>query len=415
MSKTPRLVHRCRLFVLPLALSVALVACGGDEAPQQMPPAPVTVVTLQTQPVTLTRELPGRTAPLLVAEVRPQVNGIVERQLFDEGGLVEAGQALYQLEDAAYQADASSAKAALARAEATLKSAQLTARRSAELAKIDAISKQDNENAIAALRQAEADVGVARAALQGRNVTLDYARISAPISGRIGKSSVTRGALVTANQDTPLATIQQTDPMYVDLSQSSSELLALRKSMAAGTAEQADLPVRILLEDGSEYAHDGKLAFSEITVDPSTGSYLLRVEVPNPDHLLLPGMYVRAVVGSAVRQDGLLVPQKGITRDPKGNATAMVVGQDGKVEPRAVKVSRTVGDQWLVEDGLAAGDKVIVEGLQKIKPGAPVQATEAGAESSPTDDASAGTEPTDANNPDAAEPAAPADADASKQ
>jgi len=419
MSKSPRLVRHLRVLVLPLALSVVLAACGGDDSPQQMPPTAVTVVTLQAQPVTLTRELPGRTAPFLVAEVRPQVNGIVERQLFDEGGLVEAGQALYQLEDAAYQADASSANAALARAEATLKSAQLTARRSAELAKIDAISKQDNENAVAALRQAEADVGVARAALQGRSVTLDYARISAPISGRIGKSSVTRGALVTANQATPLATIQQTDPMYVDLTQSSSELLALRRNVAAGTAEQADLPVTILLEDGTEYAHDGKLAFSEITVDPSTGSYLLRVEVPNPDHLLLPGMYVRAVVGSAVRQDGLLVPQKGITRDPKGNATAMVVGKDGKVEPRAVKVSRTLGDQWLVEDGLAAGDKVIVEGLQKIQPGAPVQATEAGAEAAPAEGQPAGAEPAAAepaaaDNPDAAEPA-DTDANASKQ
>ena len=386
---------RAWTLLLPLVLTVTLAACDGDPAPQQSPPSAVTVVTLQARPVTLTRELPGRTAPFLVAEVRPQVNGIVERQLFEEGGLVDAGQPLYQLEDAAYQADASSARAGLARAEATLKSAELTARRSAELAKIDAISKQDNENATAALRQAEADVGVARAALQGRSVTLDYARISAPISGRIGKSSVTRGALVTANQATPLATIQQTDPMYVDLTQSSSELLALRKNLAAGTAEEADLPVEIVLEDGSQYAHDGKLAFSEVTVDPSTGSYLLRVKVPNPDHLLLPGMYVRAVVGSAVRQDGLLVPQKGITRDPKGNASAMVVGKDGKVEPRAVKVSRTIGDQWLVEDGLAAGDKVIVEGLQKIQPGVPVQATEAGTEA-----------------PDAARPAAPADADA---
>ena len=375
---------RAWTLLLPLVLTVTLAACDGDPAPQQSPPSAVTVVTLQARPVTLTRELPGRTAPFLVAEVRPQVNGIVERQLFEEGGLVDAGQPLYQLEDAAYQADASSARAGLARAEATLKSAELTARRSAELAKIDAISKQDNENATAALRQPEADDG--------------YARISAPISGRIGKSSVTRGALVTANQATPLATIQQTDPMYVDLTQSSSELLALRKNLAAGTAEEADLPVEIVLEDGSQYAHDGKLAFSEVTVDPSTGSYLLRVKVPNPDHLLLPGMYVRAVVGSAVRQDGLLVPQKGITRDPKGNASAMVVGKDGKVEPRAVKVSRTIGDQWLVEDGLAAGDKVIVEGLQKIQPGVPVQATDAGTEA-----------------PDAAEPAAPADADASKQ
>ena len=407
MTPTHRLTGRTLL--LPLALTIALAACSGDPAPAQPPAAQVTVVTLAASPVTLTRELPGRTAPFLVAEVRPQVSGIVERQLFKEGGLVNAGQPLYQLENAAYQADASSAQAALARAEASLKSAQLTAARSAELVKIDAVSRQDNENAVAALRQAEADVGVARAALQGRRVTLDYARINAPISGRIGKSSVTRGALVTANQATPLATIQQTDPMYVDLTQSSSELLALRRNLAAGTAQQADLPVKILLEDGSEYAYDGRLAFSEVTVDPSTGSYLLRVQVPNPDHLLLPGMYVRAVVGAAVRQEGLLVPQKGITRDAKGNATAMVVGEGGTVEPRAVTVSRTVGDQWLVEGGLVAGDRVIVEGLQKIQPGMPVRATEAGA----TDASAADSDPAEAPAaPDAAD--AGTDADASK-
>ena len=407
MTPTHRLTGRTLL--LPLALTIALAACSGDPAPAQPPAAQVTVVTLAASPVTLTRELPGRTAPFLVAEVRPQVSGIVERQLFKEGGLVNAGQPLYQLENAAYQADASSAQAALARAEASLKSAQLTAARSAELVKIDAVSRQDNENAVAALRQAEADVGVARAALQGRRVTLDYARINAPISGRIGKSSVTRGALVTANQATPLATIQQTDPMYVDLTQSSSELLALRRNLAAGTAQQADLPVKILLEDGSEYAYDGRLAFSEVTVDPSTGSYLLRVQVPNPDHLLLPGMYVRAVVGAAVRQEGLLVPQKGITRDAKGNATAMVVGEGGTVEPRAVTVSRTVGDQWLVEGGLVAGDRVIVEGLQKIQPGMPVQATEAGA----TDASAADPDPAKTPAaPDAAD--AGTDADASK-
>ena len=407
MTPTHRLTGRTLL--LPLALTIALAACSGDPAPAQPPAAQVTVVTLAASPVTLTRELPGRTAPFLVAEVRPQVSGIVERQLFKEGGLVNAGQPLYQLENAAYQADASSAQAALARAEASLKSAQLTAARSAELVKIDAVSRQDNENAVAALRQAEADVGVARAALQGRRVTLDYARINAPISGRIGKSSVTRGALVTANQATPLATIQQTDPMYVDLTQSSSELLALRRNLAAGTAQQADLPVKILLEDGSEYAYDGRLAFSEVTVDPSTGSYLLRVQVPNPDHLLLPGMYVRAVVGAAVRQEGLLVPQKGITRDAKGNATAMVVGEGGTVEPRAVTVTRTVGDQWLVEGGLVAGDRVIVEGLQKIQPGMPVQATEAGA----TDASAADSDPAEAPvAPDAAD--AGTDADASK-
>ncbi|HEX7046811.1 MAG TPA: efflux RND transporter periplasmic adaptor subunit [Gammaproteobacteria bacterium] len=367
-----------------LLASALLAACGSEAAPPAPQPTPVTVVTLKTEPVALTRELPGRTNPYRVAEVRPQVNGIVEDLLFTEGGVVEAGEALYQLDDATYQADVNSAEAVLARAEATLEFARLDAERAAGLAKTGAISAQENENAIAALRKAEADVAVARAALDRSKVLLGYARIAAPISGRIGKSTITQGALVTANQATPLATVQQLDPIYVDLTQSASELLELRKALAAGTIEQTDnVPVTILLEDGSRYAHAGKLAFSEVAVDPSTGSFALRVVVPNPDHLLLPGMYVRAVISTAERQNALLVPQQGITRDPKGNATAMVVGSDGIVEQRAVNVSRTIGDQWLVESGLKAGDRVVVAGLQKIRPGAAVVATEAHREHDP--------------------------------
>ncbi|QIK81688.1 efflux RND transporter periplasmic adaptor subunit [Lysobacter sp. HDW10] len=415
MRKTP-----LRLVLLPLALSVAIAACGGDPAPPQQQAGAVTVVTLKSEPVTLTRELPGRTAPFLVAEVRPQVNGIVKRRLFTEGGLVNAGQPLYQLDDASYRADSNSTKANLARAQATLVTARLNAKRTSELAKIDAVSKQDDENATAALRQAEADVKAAQAAVDGSDVVLGYARITAPISGRIGKSSVTQGALVTANQAAPLATVQQLDPIYVDLTQSSSELLELRKGLAAGTLDSTDqLPVTILLEDGTPYSHLGKLAFSEVTVDPSTGSYALRVVVDNPDHLLLPGMYVRAAVGNGVRPDAILVPQPGIARDPKGNATAMVVGKDGKVEVRQVKVSRTIGDKWLVDSGLAAGDKVIVEGLQKIKPGMPVLATEAApaAAAKPGATASAASQPSIAKpdaakfavaKPEAAKSAAPA-------
>ena len=366
-----------RLVFLPLALSIALAACSGTEAPPPQAATPVTVVTLKSETVTLTRELPGRTSAFLIAEVRPQVSGIVGRRLFTEGGLVKAGQPLYQLDDATYRASAASARAQLARAEATLTAARLSARRSAELVKVDAISRQDNDNTQAAQKQAEAEVGAARAALDAANVTLGYARIASPISGRIGKSSVTQGALVTANQAVPLATVQQLDPINVDLTQSSSELLELRKGLAAGTLGKADeMPVTILLEDGTAYSHQGKLAFSEVTVDPSTGSFALRVEVENPDHVLLPGMYVRAVLGSGVRQNAVLVPQQGIARDPKGNTTAMVVGKDGKAELRPVRVSQTIGNKWLVESGLKAGDKVIVEGLQKIQPGAAVQATE---------------------------------------
>lgn len=396
MSKSPR-----RLVLLPLALSVMLAACGGDDAAQQPPPPEVTVVTLAPQTTTLTRELPGRTSAYQIAEVRPQVSGIIERRLFTEGGMVEEGEPLYQLDNATYEAALASARAQLARAEATVEAARLRAARTTELARIDAVSRQDEENATAALRQAEADVKASQAAVQSAQVNVGFARITAPISGQIGRSSVTQGALVTANQAQPLATVQQLDPIYVDLTQSASELLDLRKAVAAGTMERVDLPVTILLEDGTEFPHQGRLAFSEVSVDPSTGSYALRVVVDNPEHILMPGMYVNALVGSGVRPDAILVPQQGIARDPKGNTSAMVVNDQGLVEARPVQVSRTVGDKWLVEGGLVAGDKVIVEGLQKIQPGIPVQATERGAADADTDAAA----PSDA--PAAGETAAP--------
>lgn len=331
-------------------------------------------MTLKPQAVTLTRELPGRTNPFLMAEVRPQATGIVKERLFTEGALVKAGQPLYQLDDAVYRADVASARAALARADATLNTATLNARRSTELLKIEAVSQQDNENAQAARQQGDADVASARASLQRAEINLAYAKIVSPISGRIGKSTVTAGALVTANQAASLATVQQLDPIYVDVTQSSSELLDLRKQLAAGRVKAArDIPVEILLEDGSRHRQPGKLAFSETTVDPDTGSYTLRVLVPNPDQVLLPGIYVRAIVGSGTRDNAILVPQRGIGRDPKGNASALLLNAEGKVELRPVKVSQTIADQWLVEEGLAEGDRVIVEGLQKIAPGAPAK------------------------------------------
>lgn len=361
--------------VLALTSLSMLAACSPPPpAPSAPPPPEVSVVTLQPQTVTLSRELAGRVNPTQVAEVRPQVDGIVLRRLFQEGSRVKAGQPLYQLDDAIPRTDLAALNAALARAQAALNNARLNATRTAELAKIDAVSTQDNENAVATLQQAEADLASAKAALARGEVTLRYARITAPIGGRIGESSVTAGALVTANQTAALATVQQLDPVFVDVTQSSAELLALRKQVAAGKLAQArDLPISIVLEDGSIYKHKGKLSFEGVTVDPGTGSYLLRAVVPNPDNLLLPGMYVRAVVGSGVRANALLVPQQGIARDPKGDAFAMLLGADGKVEQRTVKVSRTVGDQWLVDEGLAAGDRVIVEGLQKIRPGGPAR------------------------------------------
>ncbi len=369
-----------RLYFLGL-IPLVLIACGG-EPPSQPPPgaAAVTVVTLKAEAVTLSRELPGRTSPFLVAEVRPQVTGIVRNRLFVEGDAVTAGQPLYQLEDGTYRADLSSARASLARAEAAARQARLQAGRAAELARSKVLSAQDNENAIAALLLAEADLEIANAAVERNRVMLGYTRIDSPIAGIIGRSSVTQGALVTANQEAPLATVQQLDPIYVDLTQSSGELLQLRAALAGGAARGAEgSPVTILLEDGTRYAHQGELTFTDVAVDPSTGSFALRVVVPNPDHLLMPGMYVRALVDNAVLEQGLLVPQQGITRDPKGNATAMVVAGDGTAERRAVEVSRTIGDQWLVSGGLVAGDRVIIQGLQKIRPGMPLEITEAGA------------------------------------
>ena len=362
-----------------LLLAVALLsACGEEQQAMQGRTPQVTVVTISSEPVTLTRKLAGRTNPYKVAEVRPQVDGLVKSQLFKEGGLVEAGEALYQLDDARYKADYDSAKASLQRAQATLNVSKLNAERTQELVKSGAVSKQDNDTAIASLQQAKADVAAAKASVQRSAIQVGFARISAPISGRVGISSVTQGALVTANQTSALATVQQLDPIYVDLTQSVSELLNLRQALAAGTMESTDnLPVTILLEDGSAYPHAGKLEFSEVSVDPTTGSVRLRVVVPNPDHLLLPGMYVRASVGSGQREDAVLVPQQGIARDPKGNTTAMVLGEGNTVEVRPVSVSQTVGSAWLVESGLKAGDRVIVEGLQKIRPGVVVNPGEA--------------------------------------
>ncbi|PJK11869.1 efflux transporter periplasmic adaptor subunit [Lysobacteraceae bacterium NML95-0200] len=364
-----------------IASSLFLAACG--KAPEQQhaapPPVPVTVVTLKAENVALTRELDGRANASQLAEVRPQVSGIVERLGFVEGGEVRAGQLLYQIDQTAFRAAADSARASLVRAEAGLAVARQNAARSAELVKIDAISRQEDDTTQAALRQAEADVNAARAALRNAEVPLGFSRVTAPISGRISHSAVTRGALVTAAQGTALATIQQLDPMYVDVTQSSSELLQLRREIEDGQSQASgSVPVDILLEDGSVFPHTGQLRFAEATVNPATGSVLLRVVVPNPEQLLLPGMYVRARLTNAQRQGALLAPQQGISRDAKGNATALVVNAENKVEPRPVKVSRAIGDKWLVESGLAAGDKLIVAGFQKIGPGAAVLPQEAG-------------------------------------
>jgi membrane fusion protein (multidrug efflux system) len=336
----------------------------------------VAAVTVQPESVVITTELAGRTSPCLVAEVRPQVGGIVQKRLFEEGADVLAGDVLYQIDPATYQAAHESAKATLARAEANAVPARLRAKRYAKLLADKVISPQEVDDAIAAQGQAEAEIEVCKAAVKTARINLDYTRVTAPISGRIGKSSVTVGALVTANQGAPLATIQQLDPMYVDVTQSSANLLNLKRKMVEGLIKQGganQAKVRLLLEDASAYALEGTLEFSGVTVDVGTGSVELRTVFPNPDHLLLPGMYVRAVLEEGVSEGALLVPQRAFTRDAKGNPVVMVVGDGNKVEPRMLKIDRAIGEKWLVSDGLKAGDRVIMEGLQKVRPGAEVK------------------------------------------
>ena len=368
---------------LALLASGLLAGCGDKgEAGQgagEMPPAAVDVVTLHAAPLQLMSELTGRTAPLRVAEVRPQVNGIILKRLFTEGSDVKAGQLLYQIDPAVYQAAVASAKANLAKAQANEQSARLKAQRYAELVKVKAISRQEYDDADAAWKQQVAEIGAAKAALQSANINLAYTRITAPISGRIGKSAVTEGALVTAQQADSLTSISQLDPMYVDVRQSTADLLRLKRLVAEGKltqGKQDGAKVSFQLEDGSQYGEQGTLQFSDVTVDETTGMVTLRVLVPNPHDLLLPGMFMRATLQEGERPQGLLVPQTAVTRTPKGGATVMVVTADNKVELREVQLSRVVGDSWVVESGLDAGEKVIVAGLQKVKPGAVVAPAE---------------------------------------
>lgn len=361
------------------AAAFFVVACSEPVAQGAPPAAPqVSVVTIEPSSVPLNTELPGRTAAFLVSEVRPQVNGIVKSRLFDEGSDVKEGQVLYEIDDATYKANYDSAKAALAKAEANLKVARLTADRHRELVKIKAVSAQANDTAQAELLQAQAEVASARAALDMARINLDYTRIKAPISGRIGQSSITPGALLSANQATPLATIQKLDPVYVDVTQSSIDMLRLRRALESGllkTSENAKANVRLILEDGTEYSQPGELQFSDARVDPNTGMVTLRAIFPNPKNELLPGMYVRAMLEEGVRDNAILVPQRAVTRNPQGQATAYVVTPEGQVELRVLDANRTVGDQWLVESGLQPGDQVIVEGVQKVRPGAKAVAT----------------------------------------
>jgi len=362
-----------------IAVALLFTGCSKPKAggPPPSGPPEVGIVVVKPERISLTTELSGRTTPQLIAEVRPQVGGIIQKRLFTEGSNVQAGQVLYQIDPATYQAAFASVKAAESRSEANLIPARLKEERYRDLVKIKAVSQQDYDDAYAALKQAEADVAATRAAVETARINLAYTKITAPISGRIGRSTVTDGALVTASQQAALATIQQLGSMYVDVTQSSAELLKLKQNLASGLFKSggaSQARVKLLLEDGTPYPLPGTLKFSEVTVDPSTGSITLRAIFPNPKQTLLPGMFVRAVLEEGVGEQAILVPQRGVTRNPKGDALVMVVGAEEKVEPRPIKVVRTVSDNWLVSEGLKAGDRVIVEGLQKARPGTPVKA-----------------------------------------
>jgi membrane fusion protein (multidrug efflux system) len=371
-----------RPFALRLAAAVLLIAsaggCGRKASGAGAAPAAaveVGVLTLAPRDVTLTTELPGRTAPLRVAEVRARATGIVQKRLFTEGSEVKEGDKLFTIDSAPYQADAARARAALVRAEAQAANANVQAERARMLSVEGVASKAEQDNAAAAARTAEADVAAARAALHAANISLGFTSVTAPISGRIGRAEVTEGGFVQATSATLLATIQQLDPVYVDLTWASADALRLRRDLESGKikAEGGKAAVEIVLEDGTIHPERGELQFTDVSVDPSTGSVSLRVIVPNPNRVLLPGMFVRARLEEGVRPQAIVVPQRGVTRDANGRATALVVTADNKVERRKVGTDREIDNGWLVLDGLAAGDRVIVEGLQKVRPGADVK------------------------------------------
>ena len=359
---------------LALALTGALVACSDKAAPapDKAAPAKVGVITVQSESQTLTSALPGRTSAFMSAEIRPQISGIVQKRLFTEGTTVKAGQALYQIDPAPYQVAEASAKAALAKAQAQARTAQVNAQRNAELVQIDAISRQAYEESQASAQQSASDVAVAQAALQAARINLGYTRITAPIAGRTSLSTVTPGALVTANQAGVLTTIAQIDPVYVDITQSSTDLLQLKRELAQGRFERVGegaARITLQLEDGSTYPHAGRLQFTGVNVNPSTGAVTLRAVVPNPDGVLMPGMYVQTLLPTGVSSDALLLPQQAVTRDIAGKASALLVNAEHKVERRPIEVDRAIGNRWMVSAGVAPGDTVIVDGFQRIKVG----------------------------------------------
>ncbi|ECR5017755.1 multidrug efflux RND transporter periplasmic adaptor subunit AcrA [Salmonella enterica] len=365
--------------VLMLSGSLALTGCDDkqdQQGGQQMPE--VGVVTLKTEPLQITTELPGRTVAYRIAEVRPQVSGIILKRNFVEGSDIEAGVSLYQIDPATYQATYDSAKGDLAKAQAAANIAELTVKRYQKLLGTQYISKQEYDQALADAQQATAAVVAAKAAVETARINLAYTKVTSPISGRIGKSSVTEGALVQNGQASALATVQQLDPIYVDVTQSSNDFLRLKQELANGSLKQENgkAKVDLVTSDGIKFPQSGTLEFSDVTVDQTTGSITLRAIFPNPDHTLLPGMFVRARLQEGTKPTALLVPQQGVTRTPRGDATVLVVGADNKVETCQIVASQAIGDKWLVTDGLKAGDRVVVSGLQKVRPGAQVKVQE---------------------------------------
>jgi membrane fusion protein, multidrug efflux system len=367
-----RLMAAAGIFVAGLILS----GCGENKNRQQPIPE-VSFVAVQATSVTTTTELSGRTSANLIAEVRPQIGGIVQKRLFTEGSDVKAGQVLFQIDPSLYQAAIDNAQAALARSEAQLSAIQLREKRLKELLADKAVSQQDYDDAAAALKQAQADIQYGKATLETARINLKHTTITAPISGRIGRSSITVGALVTAYQPVALATIQQMNPMYVDVTQSTTEILRLRRQLQEGRLDHNGKnmrSVRLFLEDGAEYPLQGALQFQDVSVDPSTGSVILRIVFPNPNGVLMPGMFVRTVVQEGVRKNVILIPQQAVSRDPKGNPLTLIVDAKGIAQQKPLILDRAVGDSWIVSSGLEPGERVIVEGVLNVRPGVPVKA-----------------------------------------
>ena len=361
--------------ILVALLLAAYLILGGPAEPQTPPPGPtpVGVIVVTEQPVALTTELPGRTSPYETSDVRPQVDGIIRERLFTEGDYVTAGQPLYRIDPVSYQAKVANAQAALARAEASTIGAEGQVRRYAELLKRNFVSRQNYDDARSAAGAARADVVAQRANLRSAQIDLERTIIRAPISGRIGRSLYTTGALVQAGQENPLTTIQRLDPIYVDIQQSSADLLRLRERLISGQVASGSAPVHLQLETGSMYPQTGTLSFADVTVDQATGSQTVRAVFPNPQHLLLPGMFVRGQLSQGVEQRGILVPQRAVSRDERGRPTVLVVGAKNMAELRVIAAAQTVGDNWLVTGGLKPGDKVIVDAGPLVRPGIPVK------------------------------------------